>query len=247
MSSAYHRERQPSDSLLSGLEGRFANKAVRFVPTWLQSQHLTLLTTAWSGLMLLCSALVRADPRWLLAVSAIIVLQYLTDALDGKVGVIRGAGLVRWGYYMDHFLDYVFLCVILIGYGLMLPERSQHLMTWSLAIAAGFMVHTSLEYGATGRFTLSYLRLGPAEVRLIFIGINVMLLAVGRASMLAAVPYVLLVVSAILARLVFRTQYRLRQMDAAAPRQSTGATDQPLVGRRPAMVAHGQIQDRVLR
>ena len=179
--------------------------------------------------------------------SAIIVLQYLTDAVDGKVGVIRGAGLVRWGYYMDHFLDYVFLCVILIGYGLMLPERSQYLMTWSLAIAGGFMVHTFLEYGATGRFTLSYLRLGPAEVRLIFIGINVMLLAVGRASMLAGVPYVLLGVSAILARLVYRTQYRLRHMDAAALRQSTRITDQPLPNRRPAMVAHGQMQGRVLR
>jgi hypothetical protein len=33
----------------------------------------------------------------------------------------------------DHFLDYVLLCAILIGYGLMLPEGSQHLMTWTVA------------------------------------------------------------------------------------------------------------------
>jgi phosphatidylglycerophosphate synthase len=247
MALEFHGERRPPDSLLSGFERRFASQAVHFVPTWLQSQHLTLLTAVWSGLVLLCSALVRADARWLVVVSAIIVLQYLTDAIDGKVGVMRDAGLVRWGYYMDHFLDYVFLCVILIGYGLMLPERSQHLMTWTLAIAGGFMVHTFLEYGATGRFTLSYLRLGPAEVRLIFISINMTLLTVGRASMLAAVPYVLLVVSGILAGLVCRTQYQLWQMDAAAHGRSTGATDQPPLGPTPAMVTHGQKQSSVLR
>ena len=159
MPSRFHDERPDSDSLLSGLERRFASQAVHLVPAWLESQHLTLLTAIWSVLILLCSALVRADSRWLVAVSAVIVLQYLTDAIDGKVGVMRGAGLLRWGYYMDHFLDYVFLCAILIGYGLMLPERSQHLMTWTLAIAGGFMVHAFLEYGATGQ-----LKIGRAHV-----------------------------------------------------------------------------------
>ena len=133
MATGFHSERRPADSLFSGLERRFGRRAVHFVPPWLDSQHLTLLTAIWSGLVLLCSALVHMDSRWLVALSVVIVLQYLTDAIDGKVGVLRGAGLVRWGYYMDHFLDYVFLCAILIGYGLMLPQQSQHLMTWTLA------------------------------------------------------------------------------------------------------------------
>ena len=189
----------------------------------------------WSGLILLCSALVHADSRWLVAVSGVIVLQYLTDAIDGKVGVMRGAGLVRWGYYMDHFLDYVFLCAILIGYGLMLPERSQHLMTWTLAISGGFMIHAFLEFGATGHLSLSYLKLGPVEVRLVFIGINMTLLTFGRSSMVAAVPPVLLISGGVLVVLVCRTQRRLRRMDAAG-RQSTTANATSAYGQEPSHV-----------
>jgi phosphatidylglycerophosphate synthase len=227
MAIRFHGERRHADALLSEIERQFANRAVYLVPAWLESQHLTLLTAVWSGLVLLCSALVRADSRWLVAVSVVIVLQYLTDAIDGKVGVMRGAGLVRWGFYMDHFLDYVFLCAILIGYGLMLPEQSQHLMTWALAIAGGFMVHAFLEYGATGQLGLSYLRLGPVEVRLVFIGINMTLLTFGRASMVAAVPSVLLIAAGILVGLVCRTQRRLWRLDHAAQRRSAVVIDQP--------------------
>ena len=219
--SPMHDERKRADSLLSALERRFAIRAVRLVPSWLESHHLTLLTVIWSALMLLCCDLVRADPRWLWAVSAIIVLQYLTDAVDGKVGVMRGAGLVRWGYYMDHFLDYVFLCAILIGYGLMLPDGSQHLMTWTLAIAGGFMVHAFLEFGATGELSLSYLKIGPAEIRLIFIAINITLLTFGRSSMVAAVPPVLLISGGVLISLVCRTQRRLCRLDRAGRRSTT--------------------------
>ncbi len=220
MALRYHGEHR-RDSLLSGLERRFATGAVRCVPSWLESHHLTLLTVIWSVLMLLCCDLVRADPRWLWAVSAIIVLQYLTDAVDGKVGVMRGAGLVRWGYYMDHFLDYVFLCAILIGYGLMLPDGSQQLMTWTLAIAGGFMVHAFLEFGATGELSLSYLKIGPAEIRLIFIAINITLLTFGRSSMVAAVPPVLLISGGVLISLVCRTQRRLCRLDRAGRRSTT--------------------------
>jgi phosphatidylglycerophosphate synthase len=236
MAMRFHGERRHADSLLSGLERRFANQAVHVVPAWVESQHLTLLTAIWSGLVLLCSALVRADSRWLGAVSAVIVLQYLTDAIDGKVGVMRGAGLVRWGYYMDHFLDYVFLCAILIGYGLMLPERSQHLMTWTLAIAGGFMVHAFLDYGVTGQLRLSCVGMGPVEVRLVFIGINLTLLTFGRASMVAAVPFVLLVAAGVLVGLVSRTQRRLWRLDAAARGRSTGATDRPPLDLTPAAI-----------
>jgi phosphatidylglycerophosphate synthase len=252
MASRFHGERRHADSLLSGLERRFANRAVHCVPAWLESHHLTLLTAIWAGLIVLCSALVRADSRWLLAVSAVIVLQYLTDAIDGKVGVMRGAGLVRWGYYMDHLLDYVFLCAILIGYGLMLPERSQYLMTWTLAIAGGFMVNTFLEYGATGQFRLSYARLGPIEIRLIFISINMTLLTFGRASLLAKMPSVLLVAAGALVGLVCRTQRRLWRLDTAGRSRLTSVTEQPPLARTSTAIItrdlnRGQEPSHVLR
>ena len=63
-----------------------------------------------------------------------ITLQWLTDSLDGAIGRYRNVGLIRWGYYMDHFLDYIFLCSILIGYSLILPDNFKYLLFFLLAI-----------------------------------------------------------------------------------------------------------------
>jgi hypothetical protein len=59
-------------------------------------------------LILLFSYWAARDLRWLWGVSAMIFMQYATDHYDGKLGKYRGTGLVRWGYYMDHLLDYFF-------------------------------------------------------------------------------------------------------------------------------------------
>jgi hypothetical protein len=42
------------------------------MPWWMGTQHLTLLTLLWSGLILLFSYLVRTNPRYLLALCAVI-------------------------------------------------------------------------------------------------------------------------------------------------------------------------------
>jgi hypothetical protein len=55
------------------------------------------MTLPWSGMVLGACGLARQDSRWMRVVSIGITLQYVTDAIDGKVGRIRGAGLVRWG------------------------------------------------------------------------------------------------------------------------------------------------------
>ena len=93
---------------------------VNRVPFWLETHHLTLLTIPWTGLVIASAWQVResGDIRWFWGVSLAIVLQYLTDLFDGAVGRTRNTGLVKWGFYMDHFLDYVFQCGLIIGYAL---------------------------------------------------------------------------------------------------------------------------------
>jgi phosphatidylglycerophosphate synthase len=164
--------------------------------------------------MVLAAAIpARSNPRWLAVASLAIVLQYLTDAVDGKVGQLRNAGLVRWGYYMDHLLDYVFLCAILITYSLLLPGRFEYLMTIVLAIAGGFMVSAFLARAVTGVLDISFVGLGPIEMRLIFVGINTWLATVGRAEMLQVVPYVIGAALVVLTALVYKTQRRLWILD----------------------------------
>ena len=217
-------DRKYSRSVLSGLESALTRVLLSHVPPFVQSYHLTWATLIWSGLAIVASALARTDRRWLWALSAVILLQYLTDALDGKLGRVRGDGLVGWGYYMDHFLDYVFLCSLLIGYGLLLPAPYQPLMMVSIAVAGGFMVSTFLARTVTGVLRISYGGIGPIELRVLFVALNCWIASAGQVHMLAILPYALLVSIAVLGALAFQTQRQLWSLDRERLAES-GATD----------------------
>ena len=177
-------------SLLTPLERRLAPTVLPRIPLWLQTHHLTMLTLVWSLLILLFSYLAAGNLNWLWAVSLMIFFQYLTDHYDGKVGKYRGTGLVRWGYYMDHLLDYFFLCSVIIGYAFILPERSRYQLLIMLAIFAAYDFSTFLAFAATDRLKISYLKFGPTEFRLALIVINTLLIFYGTKHMINGLKYV---------------------------------------------------------
>lgn len=155
------------DWLLKSHEDRLRRFLVPKVPGWLETYHLTLLTLVWSGLILAFFYLGRADSSYLLLIPLLVVLQYITDLLDGAVGRSRNTGLVKWGYYADHFLDFVFVSSIIAGYAIILGFN-----VWIFALYAiisGFHVSTYLLVSADDGFRISFLRIGPTEARIIFI------------------------------------------------------------------------------
>lgn len=142
-----------------------------------------------------------------------IFLQWLTDSLDGSVGRYRNSGLIKWGYYMDHFLDYVFLCSILIGYSLLLPDNLKYLQFFILALFGGFMVNSFLSFAATNEFKITFLKIGPTEIRLVFIFINIMLIIFGNTYLGFALPYVLVLALIGLIMVVHKTGKELYNID----------------------------------
>jgi len=202
-----------SPALLSAADHRLIAHLVTRVPRAVQSHHLTILTLVWSGLVLAGYALAIRDRRWLCVVSALVAAQYVTDAVDGKLGALRGDGLVRWGFYADHLLDYVFLCSILLGYALLVPPQLVWLMMAILVVAIGFMVSSFLACAVEGSLGISYARIGPVEVRLLFIGINTWLALGGRAPLSTVLTAVLAVSLVALCTFVAGTQARLWRAD----------------------------------
>ena len=192
-------------SFLTPLERRLAVRVLPRIPSWLETYHLTMLTLVWSGLILFFSYLAKNDLRWLWGVSAMVALQYVTDHYDGKIGKYRGTGLVRWGYYMDHLLDYFFLCSVIIGYSFILPERSRFQILIMLAIFAGYEVSTFLAFAATDRLKISYLKFGPTEFRLALIVINGLLVQYGTRTMVNGLKYVNIGAAIGLALMIYRT------------------------------------------
>ena len=200
-------------SFLSPLERRLAPIVIPRIPKWLETYHLTMLTLLWSLMILVFSFLAAKNLRWLWMVSLMIFLQWVTDHYDGKVGKYRNTGLARWGYYMDHMLDYLFLCSVLIGYAFILPEHSRFQLLLTLALFAAFDFSTFLAFAATDKLQISYLKFGPTEFRLALIIINGLLAAYGTKHMIRGLKWVNAGAAIGLCVLVYRTHKKIWKLD----------------------------------
>src|SRR3989338_9365029 len=186
-------DKKVGTSILGSLEKKCIVAFAPKVPHWIETYHLTYLTIPISLCLVLFGFFAQWNISWLWGSSIMIALQWVTDSLDGAVGRLRNTGLIRWGYYMDHFLDYIFLCSILIGYSFIIPNgHFLYLLFFVLAVFGAFMVNSYLQFAATNEFKISYLGIGPTEVRLIFILINTLFIFFGKTYLAFSLPYILL-------------------------------------------------------
>jgi len=199
--------------LLFRIEEGLVKVLLPLVPKWLQTYHLTLLTIVWIIFIVVFSFLAKYNINWLWLVSLMVLFQYITDLLDGKVGMLRKTGLVRWGYYMDHFLDYLFLCSLLIGYSFIVDDHFKYLLFFVLAVFGAFMVNSYLAFAVTNKFRISYLGIGPTEARLLFIIINTYLIISSKFLMEEFLPYILVISLIGLFVIVYITQKEIWEID----------------------------------
>ena len=216
-----------NNSFLSPFERRLAPLVLPRIPKWLETYHLTMLTLVWSLLIVLFSWMAATDLRWLWAVSAMIALQWATDHYDGKIGKYRNTGLVRWGYYMDHLLDYFFLCSILIGYSFILPESSRFQLLLMLALFAGYDFSTFLAFSAMDKLQISYLKFGPTEFRLALIVVNGLLVSFGTKHMISGLKWVNAGAALGLCVLIYTTQKKIWRLDMRGRQPETVVTVNP--------------------
>ncbi len=205
-----------NSGLLVPLERRLARFVLPRVPRWLETYHLTLLTPVWALGIVSFSYLAVGDVRWLWMVNLMIAFHYFTDHFDGKLGKYRDTGLCKWGFYMDHLFDYLFLSSILIGYSFLIPQRSFFNLLLVLCVFSAFMFHTFLMLAATDEFRVSFSRFGPTELRIGLIICNALLVKFGTRPLKGALPYVAGCGTVALALLAFRAQRKLWQSDMTA-------------------------------
>jgi archaetidylinositol phosphate synthase len=165
--------------LLARPEARVLEWIARRLPGWVTPDHLTALGVLAAIGIAAAYALSNRDPAWLWAASALLVVHWLGDSLDGTLARVRRTERPRYGYYLDHLVDAVATALIGLGLGL-----SPHmLLVTGLAIVIAYLVlsiNTYLETNTLGVFSLGYGRLGPTEARAGLIVLNT-LLALGLA------------------------------------------------------------------
>lgn len=184
-------DKKKGESIFGPIERRFVDRYIDKVPSWIETYHLTFLTIPWCAFIILGGYLAQDNMNWLWMVSVMIVLQYITDLFDGAVGRHRDTGLIKWGYYMDHLLDYFFLCSILICYAFVVPSEFAYYLFFILAILGGFMVNSFLSFSATNEFQISHLGIGPTEIRIVFIIINSLFGIFGKTYLFFTLPFCL--------------------------------------------------------
>ena len=208
------------ESIFSPWERRFVARYVTSVPRWLETYHLTLLTVVWCGGILWFGWLAQRDILWMWMISLMIVLQYITDLFDGAVGRYRNTGLVKWGFFMDHFLDYIFLCALLTAYHTVAPKGFDGWFMVLLGLTGAHMAHSFLAFAATNEFRIAFHGVGPTEMRLAFIVINTFTMYTPRSWYEYTVPALTVAVLAGLILVVFNTQRRLWRADMEAKQET---------------------------
>src|SRR3954449_7428509 len=171
--SAVTATREPN-FLLARHEKRVLTAIARRLPRWILPDDLTALGVAAAIGICLAYQATNADRAWLWVASALLVVHWLGDSLDGTLARVRGIERPRYGYYLDPPVDGVSTICIGIGLGL---SPFMLLSTGALIVVAYLMlsINVYLESYALGRFSIGYGRFGPTELRILLIALNVAL------------------------------------------------------------------------
>jgi phosphatidylglycerophosphate synthase len=215
--------------LLAGAERRLLRALAARLPRQVLPDDLTALGVA--AAIGICAAYVLSNEgsAWLWVASALLVVHWLGDSLDGTLARVRGIQRPRYGYYLDHLVDAVSTAAIGIGLGL-----SPHmLLSVGMLIVVAYLVlsiNVYLESQALGRFSIGYGLIGPTEMRVVLIALNTAL-ALGAGlefslldTGLTALDLVGLAAAAVMvALLIARAARNLRELSKEEPAASRAA------------------------
>lgn len=211
--NSFKGDRKVGESILSKPEKWFKNKFIDFIPKNIETYHLTMMTLLWSILNIFFFYLAKMNLKWLLFISILIILQYLTDLFDGAIGRKRDTGLIKWGFFMDHFLDYIFLCSLLIGYYIISPIQLGIYFMFLLSILGGFMINSFLSFASTSEFEIYFYGFGPTEFRIVLIIINTSIMITGVNCFKYTMPVICLVCASSLTYLIYKSHKKLWAID----------------------------------
>jgi archaetidylinositol phosphate synthase len=151
---------------LAAVEKRALIWIARRLPLWVNSDHLTLLALAS---MAGAGAAFWAARYWLPALGFVIValaLNWFGDSLDGTVARVRKHERPRYGFYVDHVLDITGISLLVGGMamsGFINPLVGLTLLIAYLLVSAEVFLATAVN----GEFRMSFLHVGPTELRII--------------------------------------------------------------------------------
>ncbi len=149
------------------------------MPVWVTPDGLTGLGMAAAVLIFFSYTLTNLDKNFLWLASLGFLLNWFGDSLDGTLARFRKIERPRYGFFIDHTLDAFAEVLVFLGIGIS-PYVDFNIACLALI---SYMLLSILVYIATyvnGVFRISYIRLGPTEMRLIAILANTVVYFLGN-------------------------------------------------------------------
>jgi len=149
------------------------------MPAWVNSDGLTVVGVIGSLVTFFSYWLTNLDKNFLWLASLGFVINWFGDSLDGTLARYRKEERPKFGFFIDHTIDAISQVLVFTGLGLS-PYVQLEI---ALLALIGYLLMSILAYvGAfvSGKFKISYAKIGPTEMRLIAILANTLFYFVGN-------------------------------------------------------------------
>ena len=160
--------------LLAVPEKRLLRWIAGKLPRWVLPDDMTALGVLAAFAVCAAYQLSNDGKGWLWVASALLVVQWIGDSLDGTLARVRKIERPTYGYYLDHLVDAIATAAIGIGLGLS-PYMLLSVGTLIVVAYLTLSINVYLESFAFGRFSIGYGKVGPTEIRLLLIALNTFL------------------------------------------------------------------------
>ena len=158
-------------SILNSLEKKALIWLAHRQPRWMTSDMLTYIGVLGAVICAAGFILANQNLNWLWLSSFGLFVNWYGDSLDGTLARVRNTQRPVYGFFIDHSLDAITICIMCIGAGL----SPMFKLEIAMLVLAGYLVLSIYTYIGTilkGEFLLTYGNFGPTELRLIIILIN---------------------------------------------------------------------------
>ncbi|NIM92867.1 MAG: CDP-alcohol phosphatidyltransferase [Anaerolineales bacterium] len=173
------KQKRVHDMLLGPLERPALQWFSARMPGWVTPDILTGFGVFGAVLIFAGYALTNIDPGFLWLASLGFVINWFGDSLDGTLARYRKIERPKYGFFIDHTVDSFNMALIFIGLGLSAYVR----LDIACLAGIGYLLMSILAYVAaivSGKFQISYAKVGPTEMRLIAIIANTIIFFVGN-------------------------------------------------------------------
>lgn len=167
-----------AERIILGWTGRFERKYLprmaAALPGWVTPDILTVTGIVASLLIGVLYFFSKTSPTWLWVINGLFVIHWYADSLDGTLARVRHIERPRYGFFLDHSADAIAALFILLGLGLS-PHMDLRVAFGLLLAYYLMMIYVLLRAYTLREFKISFGRMGPTEIRIGLILVNVVL------------------------------------------------------------------------